>query len=634
MLSPITHRAASDCVAFAFTTVVVVCAIASPIAADPVRRDPYFGEALFYAYQGSHLEALERLDAELGQHYEIDEPSLDSLYPYLGQAEFSVGDFELRYRMHHRAGRAIRRVLEGDVDPATRADATYRLARIHFQKGQLEDSLSTLDRIEEPLARDLKDEVNFLRANVLMSLGRSKEAVEVLRTLQGSNSFLGFAAYNLGIALLEGGEPVAAAVQLDRAGRIRAGDRETHAIRDKSNLVLGSLLLEEGEFERARSSLDRIRLDGPYSNQALLRAGWTEATAEKFDRAVVPWSILAKRDPTDGAVQEALLALPFAYSKLDVHSRAAVLYERAATSFGDELTKLGASVESIENGRFLEALDGQEIREDKEWIVRMRSLPNAPETFYLVSLMASHEFQTALQNYLDLTEMRDKLVEGKRSLGAFKQLVKERKAYYAPKLPGIDRSFRRFDAQMRLRLQQRDHLDERLQKMLTSPAPHLLATAEEQEMTATIASLREKLKGKKESIHTRAAHNRLDRLEGALTWTLETKYHERLTDVHNKLRELTFDIDALQAQYDAFVRTRQAAEHSYRGYDGRIVDLRRRAKRSIEQIDDVKKRQGRLLEQVAIRELELRRTQLESYQDKARFAFADSYDRAIKARGP
>jgi hypothetical protein len=39
-----------------------------------------------------------------------------------------------------------------------------------------------------------------------------------------------------------------------------------------------------------------------------------------------------------------------------------------------------------------------------------------------------------------------------------------------------------------------------------------------------------------------------------------------------------------------------------------------------------------MLEEVAIQELETRRERLEAYQNQARFAFADSYDRAAKAQ--
>src|SRR5688572_22057246 len=101
-------------------------------------RDLYFAEALYYADQGQYLEALERLDAELGQYHDLDEPQLDTLHFHVGEAEFSVGDFELNYRMHNRAGRAIKAVLDSNVEESVRNEAAFRLARIHFQKDQLE----------------------------------------------------------------------------------------------------------------------------------------------------------------------------------------------------------------------------------------------------------------------------------------------------------------------------------------------------------------------------------------------------------------------------------------------------------------------------------------------------------------
>jgi tetratricopeptide (TPR) repeat protein len=147
-------------------------------------KDLYFGEALYHAYQGQHFDALQRLDTELGQYRGLDEPRLDTLHYHINDAKFSVGDFELNYRMHHRAGRAIKAVLEGAVDEAVRNEAAFRLARIHFQKDQLDDALHALARIEGTVPEEITDDVEFLRANIYMATGRPSEAVEVLEQLR------------------------------------------------------------------------------------------------------------------------------------------------------------------------------------------------------------------------------------------------------------------------------------------------------------------------------------------------------------------------------------------------------------------------------------------------------------------
>ena len=158
---------------------VAACLTAGP-AASAELKDLYFGEAFFHAYQGRYFDALERLDTELAMYHGLDEPGLDTLHPFIGNAEFSVGDFELDYRMHHRAGRAIKAVLEGAVDPLVRNEAAFRLARIHFQKGQFDDAVNALSRIQGPVPEAIRDDVEFLRANVDLAMGKPAEAVTVL----------------------------------------------------------------------------------------------------------------------------------------------------------------------------------------------------------------------------------------------------------------------------------------------------------------------------------------------------------------------------------------------------------------------------------------------------------------------
>jgi tetratricopeptide (TPR) repeat protein len=609
--------------------------LAMGLAARPAvcaeLRDLYFGEALYHAYQGQYFDALQRLDTELAQYHGLDEPGLDTLHYHINGAEFSVGDFELNYRMHSRAGRAIKAVLEGAVDEAVRNEAAFRLARIHFQKDQLDDAQHALARIEGKVPEAIRDDVEFLRANIDMAMGRPSEAVEVLKKLRSNASLSGFAAYNLGIALLQDGRQREAIEQLDKAGQLEASDRAGMAIRDKSNLVLGTILFESSDSDRAKQSLDRVRLDGPFSNQALLWAGSAEASAQHYDRALVPWSILVDREPTDVAVQEAMLAVPHAYASLNVHGRAALMYGRALEQYSKQIERIDASIGSITEGRFLSALIREESRQDQDWVIRLRSLPDEPETYYLMELMASHDFQTALQNYLDLGDLRSRLVAWQTGFDAFDELIRLRGQNYDPLLPGVDAQFRELDSRMRLRLEQRKHLAERLHGMLTAPRPDYLATADERIAGERIALIEKRL-GDSESPASLELRRRAAHLRGTLTWRLETEYPERLTAAHVHLNQLNADVDALTRRYDAFVRTRQAATHSYVGYDAQIKGLRERVVDALQRVTIVMARQGHMIETVAINQLKSRRDRLVAQQTQARYAVADSYDRAARAQ--
>jgi tetratricopeptide (TPR) repeat protein len=594
-------------------------------------KDPYFGEALYHAYQGQYFDALQRLDTELGQYHGLDEPQLDTLHYHINNAEFSVGDFELDYRMHQRAGRAIKAVLEGAVDESVRNEAAFRLARIHFQKGQLDDALAALGRIKGTVPEEIRGDLDLLRANVYMATGQPGEAVKVLAQLKSNARLAGFVAYNLSIALLQDGRPQEAIEQLDKAGQLPANDPASLAIRDKANLVLGTMLFETGNFERARQSLDRVHLEGPFSNQALLRAGWAEASSQQYDRALVPWNVLVDREPTDAAVQEVILAVPHAYGSLNLHGRAALLYGRALELFSNQIERVDASVRSVREGRFLNALTREESREDETWVIRLRNLPDAPETYYLMELMASHDFQTALHNYLDLEELRSRFLAWKTSLVAFDDIIQLRGQNYEPLLPEVDAQFRDLDSRMRVRLEQRKHLAERLQAILTAPRPEYLATTEEQVASERIARVEKEL-GNSNDHESVALRQRAEHLRGALTWRMETEYNDRLTAAYVHLSELNAPIDTLTRQYNDFVRTRQAATHSYVGYDVQITRLRERVDEALERVDLLIARQGHMIETVAINQLEARRERLVNQQIEARFGVADSYDRAARSQ--
>jgi hypothetical protein len=609
-------------------------------------HDLYFGEALFYAYQDMHFEALARLDTELLQHYDVDESDLDPLFLNLGQAEFSVGDIELQYRMDKRAGKAIQAVLGNGIDLATRNQAALALARLNYRKDDAAGTLYALDLIRDEVdmakyqgktAEELKGEepknfrveVAYLRALASIGTGQFTKAVEILQSLRHEKTLGGYVLYNLSIAFIQAGQENEGLKVLDELGRLETQSNDLLALKDKANLKLAYGLLDTGNAELAQPYFQRVRLDGPYSNNALLGLGWSAAAQGRFDRALVPWSILHERDRTSHSVQEALMAVPYAYGKLQAYGKSANMYDQAMDVFAYQISRLDASIKSIRAGKFLKALLDEQSKKDQNWVVNLRELPDSPETRYILDLMASNDFQTSYKNYKDLAALEKHLTKWLADLNIFEEMIDMRRAYQEPLLPEVEGRFKKIDGRAKLRLEQRKSLAKKIQNILIAPRPDYLATADERMASDQLTAFEQYIADHPEQVSGDLIH-RVKRLRGLLLWRLRGEYDERLTNAYNHLASLDEMIEEFNTRYYSFIRARQAATQSYEGYQAPIRKLRTGLLAAQRKLKGVMARQGKLLETMAVNELDARRKRLEDYQIKARFALAESYDRSNK----
>src|SRR5512143_101791 len=193
---------------FVLLTILIFSAPSALAGASAPKelKDLHFGEALYYAFQGDWFGAISRLDTELMQHYRVDEPERDTLHYHVNQAKFDVGDFELAYRMHQRAGRAFKAVIEGNVEAPVRNEAIFRLAKLYFQKDQPVNARDAVESISGAVPPEIRDDLEFLRAQIHMANGRFADAARILRDLQAAKGLEGFTTYNLGIALIKDGK--------------------------------------------------------------------------------------------------------------------------------------------------------------------------------------------------------------------------------------------------------------------------------------------------------------------------------------------------------------------------------------------------------------------------------------------
>ena len=170
----------------------------------------------------------------------------------------------------------------------------------------------------------------------------------------------------------------------------------------------------------------------------------------------------------------------------------------------------------------------EEIRQDKDWVIRLRALPESPETYYLMELMASHDFQTALQNYLDLEDLRRKLASWHVSFDAFDDMIGLRRGSTTSRCcpvstPSSASSTRACACGSSSTSCSRSAC--RACSIAPRPdfsRPPTSASAE------ALGELASEPRGRRERRRPTRCAQRIARLQGVITFMLRTEYHERL----------------------------------------------------------------------------------------------------------
>ncbi|WP_022977907.1 hypothetical protein [Nevskia ramosa] len=165
------------------------------------------------------------------------------------------------------------------------SEAVLAVAQRHLAEGQAEAAMQTLDVLPLKLVPAVRNEAVLARARALFALGRADRASQTLQSAEVDPVRLasapvderlraGLIQYDLGLALIASGAVERGRALLDRLGRADARETIEQALRDRANLTLASDFLRAGQGATARPIFERIPLEGPYSNLALLGLGW------------------------------------------------------------------------------------------------------------------------------------------------------------------------------------------------------------------------------------------------------------------------------------------------------------------------------------------------------------------------
>ena len=602
-------------------SLLVLQALALPVANAAgekdsiVVEDPHYGEALFYFYQEDYFPAIVSLLAAQKQQ------QLDN---HVDDSELLLGGMFLSYGHHLEAAAIFERMLADNVSTETRDRTWFFLAKIWYQRGYFDRSEEALSYIEGELPDNLQREALLMQAQLLIASGNYDSAISLLQDWEGKTEWASYAKFNIGVALVRSGRVEEAHHVLADLGDLDPFNEELTSLRDKANLALGYALLQDNQPLAAKPLLQRVRLEGPFSNKALLGVGWADAEMDSYERALVPWMELQDRDLLDPAVQESMLAIPYAMAKLDSISQAADHYLNAIDAFNEETSRLDRTIAHIESGAMFDEFLTADPASGTGWYWQLSQLPSGIEAKYLFHLLAKHEFQEGLKNYRDLDYLHRNLDSWQGSVDVYGHMLETRKEAYDARLPRVEDALSRADIDSMV--SRKLELDSILNNVERSHDWLALANASEFEMWSEITTLEASSALRSDIPEAAEVRDKIQLLRGVLQWELEREFKNRLRQVRRNLN------DAGEALVET-QRSRRQIDESMRNEPLHFASMSERVDGLSPRIEGMKIRvsgalvtQRAFLQSIAVGELQAQKARLDTYTLQARFALAAIYD--------
>ena len=582
-----------------------------------VVKDPQYGEVLFYFYQDDYFPAIVRLLAAKEQN---------QLTEHQQQAELLLGGLYLSYGHHLEAAEIFERLLAQNVDQEIRDRTWFFLAKIWLQRGYLDRSQQALTNLGDDLPENLWREAQMLQSQIYINSGQYQQAIELLGNWEGKTEWSRYAKFNLGVAMVRSGNVAGAKEILGELGDINPYNEELASLRDKANLALGYALLQDGQSQAAKGPLQRVRLTGPFSNKALLGTGWADAEVENYRRALVPWMELRGRDLLDPAVQESMLAIPYALAQLDAVSQAADHYLNAIEAFYEETNRIDSMIGLIESGVIFDQFLTEDPLGTTGWYWRLENLPEGPEARYLYLLLASHEFQEGLKNYRDLHYLNRNLEGWQGSIDVFANMLETRKEAFDERLPRVEDALARADIDDLV--QRKFEFDSQLDEIEREFDWLAFANEREFENWSEIADFASNPALYADIAEAEEVRDKVELLKGVLQWELEKSFQDRLWRARRDVRKTGESLVEAQRARRQIDDTMRAEALRFEDFSNRVYGLGPQIDNMQLQVAEAMGAQRSFLQEIAIGELQAQKQRLDVYTVQARFALAAIYDLA------
>lgn len=605
------------CIAIAFSS------RAEPTRPEMEATDIYdlrYGETIFYFFQQKYFSAItELMVADVRDPIKIqgEDPKL------------LLGGLYLAYGMHNEASRIFQELLNDQTLPQTHDRAWYYIAKLRYLKGFVPEAEQALLQIKDTLPPDREAERQHLLANVYLSQKNYPKAIEILKNFSGDSEWEAYAKFNLGVALVKAGELDEGTQLLNEVGSLDpfSISHELNALRDKANLALGFAYMRGKNPVEAQDNFQRIRLEGPLSNKALLGLGWSFAQQDKYTEALNAWLELQTRKALDTTVQESLIAIPFTVEKMNKPRLAMQYYQRAIETYTAEINQLENVMLAVQRGELIQAMRPANLEDEASLPINSFGLPKSVSAPYLNQMMATNIFQEAYKNYQSLLHLKHILEKWRDQFPSYEMILNERRKAYYTKLPQVASDARL--KEITHMYEKREDIAKEVKRIEDENDGFALANEDEEDLIDTLKSAKTRLDrlGKSEDMSEEMEKYQI--LHGVLYFQLQSEFIPRLWSVKSNLRELDRALEKTRDTKRSLVKAANEAPKFFEGYDQKIDWSKKRITNLLSRLASAISQQEAHIQNLAMDGLIKRRQALENYHVRARFGIARLYDTLI-----
>ncbi len=577
-------------------------------------EDLDYGRALFEYFQENDLSAITHL---------MIAKQRPRTRAQINEANLLLADLYYGYGLYEESRQMFARLLTAEVSDSVQNRIWFNLARLRFDQGFYDHARDLLARITDRLPPAIEAERKYLLTNLYLGNRQYEEAADLSNRMDSKSIWKRYARYNLGVTLIENDAYEQGRLLLDNLGQSRDPDPELIALRDRANLSLGLKQLRLGKAEKALESLSRVRLEGPLSHDALLATGWARYRLNQFDKALLPWRVLLKRNAVDAATQEAILAIPANYASSGQDQLALRHYELAARQFDAQLAVLDRAVESINSDGLIAALREHAILYDRSSLQRLP--PSSDVTPQLHLFLASAGFQREVKRYQELLDIRESLRYWGNSFPALELMLQQRREGFAQKLPLLERStsFSRLEV---LR-EQRDAYAQTVESIERNEDYTALADGAEKDhlqRLQRVADRIDRLSAERNTAYQQDMHRLLS---GLLHYELATDFPVRLWRARKQLIGLDRALADSNHRAESLRRISERADLEFDTFDARIQGQVGRIRDLRSNVAQLLRRQEQHINSLAIDAIRRQQQHIVRLRLNARFELAKLYDK-------